>query len=114
MVTDGMAGLGMDAGIYQLGDFVVSVAENKATLPDGSLAGAVVSMDKALANLMRFTGCSVPEAVATATKMPAKLLGLTHKGRLAVGCDADLTLISMRCDVAMTIIGGKIVWEKKE
>jgi N-acetylglucosamine-6-phosphate deacetylase len=60
VVTDAVATLGM--------------ASDAARLADGTLAGASVGMDGAVANLQRFTGCSATEANAAATSAPAAVL----------------------------------------
>lgn len=52
-------------------------------------------MDQAVRNLIRFTGCSVIEAIESASLKPAKLLGLyPQKGVLEPGSDADFNLLS--------------------
>ena len=78
IVTDAIAALGMSPGAYRLAgrDLTYDEAEGSARLADGRLAGSVLSMDRAVRNLARFTGCSEPEARAAATTVPARLLGL--------------------------------------
>ena len=115
LVTDAMAALGMPASDYQLGDQVVRVGGQRATLPDGTLAGSVLSLDAALRNLMRFTGCSPAEAIQTVTSTPARLLALDHKkGRIAPGYDADLVLLTEGFEVASAFIGGRLVFDRRE
>jgi N-acetylglucosamine-6-phosphate deacetylase len=106
VVTDAMAALGMPAGTYQLGDFEVTVDETSARLNDGRLAGSILSMDAALRNLIKFTGCTLSDALATITSTPARLLGLTDRGRLEPGCIADLVLLSPELKVVKTIVEG--------
>lgn len=110
-VTDGMAALGMPPGRYHLGDLEVIVGETDARLPNGTLAGSIATLDQALRNVQRFVGCSLTEAVTTVTRTPAELFGLP-KGRILVGYDADLTLITPRCEVVATIVGGEVVYER--
>jgi len=108
VVTDAMAALGMPAGTYQLGDFEVTVDESSARLSDGRLAGSILSMDAALRNLIKFTGCSLSDALATLTSTPARLLGFTDRGRLEPGCIADLVLLSPELKVVKTIVEGNL------
>jgi N-acetylglucosamine-6-phosphate deacetylase len=48
-----------------------------------------------------------------ATRTPADVLGLTAKGRLAPGADADLVLLNESFDVLWTLVGGELVHRSK-
>ena len=111
VVTDAMAALGMPPGKYELGDIEVAVDETSARLSDGRLAGSILSLDQAVCNLVGFTGCSLNEAVSTVTTVPAKVLGLTDRGRIAPGCIADLVLLTPELKVVKTIVNGKVALE---
>jgi N-acetylglucosamine-6-phosphate deacetylase len=76
IVTDAIAALGMPAGRYRLAARDVAVDARSARLADGRLAGSVLSMDQAVRNLASFTGWSEPEAAVSATRTPARLLGV--------------------------------------
>jgi N-acetylglucosamine-6-phosphate deacetylase len=110
LVTDAMAALGMPPGSYPLGDETVQVDGRSARLPDGTLAGSLLTMDAALRNLAAFAGCSLVEALPCLTSTPARLLGLGTKGQLAVGYDADFVLLTPDGQVLMTIVGGKVLY----
>ena len=58
-------------------------------LADGTLAGSLVTMEASVRNLVAI-GVPVGLAVRTATGNPARVLGLTDRGRVAAGCRADL------------------------
>jgi N-acetylglucosamine-6-phosphate deacetylase len=110
-----MAALGMSPGVYDLGDYQVTVTEDRATLGDGTLAGSIVGLDAGIRNLMAFTGCSLSEALPTVTTTPARLLGLDgYKGKIAGGYDADLVLLTTDLRVATTIVAGEIVYQATE
>jgi N-acetylglucosamine-6-phosphate deacetylase len=111
LVTDAMAALGMPPGAYQLGDRQVIVSETEARLESGTLAGSVLSMDQALRQLQQFAGCTLAQAAQTVTTTPAALLGLSRKGAISPGYDADLVLLDAAGRVARTIIGGKTVYQ---
>jgi N-acetylglucosamine-6-phosphate deacetylase len=112
LVTDAMAALGMPPGVYDLGEFQVTVDETICHLPDGTLAGSILALATAVRNLITFTGCTLPEALSTVTTTPATLLGLgQRKGCIAPNYDADLVLLTPDLEVAMTISGGKIVYD---
>ncbi|KAJ3217907.1 hypothetical protein HDU67_007058 [Dinochytrium kinnereticum] len=61
----------------------------------GTLAGSVATMPECIRNLIRFTGCSIAEAVNAATFSPASALGiLDRKGSLRFGSDADFVVLT--------------------
>jgi len=112
LVSDAMAALGMPPGQYNLNDLQVTVTEVDCRLADGTLAGAILSIDEALRNLIRFTGCTLPEALATITTTPAQLLGIDRqRGRIAPGLLADLVLLTPDLQVITTIANGHIVYQ---
>jgi len=90
----------------------VPVVDGAPRLPDGTLAGSVLSMDRAVANVQRFGGVSLREAVEMATLTPARVVGMSgSKGSIAPGKDADIVLFDRDVNVSMTIVGGEVVWE---
>lgn len=112
LVTDAMAALGMPPGVYNLGDFQVTVSGGRATLSNGTIAGSIMSMDGALRNLLNYTGCSQAEAVRTITTTPATLLRIAgHKGQIAPGYDADLVLLTPGFQVMATVIDGQLAYQ---
>lgn len=115
LVTDAMAALGMSPGQYHLGDHTVAVDEHRATLPDGTLAGSILSLDQALRNLIQFGNCTTGEALQTITSTPAAILGLGgHKGHIAPGYDADLTLLTPDLKIKATFVAGEKVYEQQD
>lgn len=114
VVTDAMAALGMPAGEYDLGDFTVEVDETTCRLPDGTLAGSILSLDTAVRNLIAFTNCTLAEALSTVTTIPAQMLGLEQqKGVIAPDFDADLVLLDEQLNVQTTIVHGKVVFNSE-
>ena len=75
-VSDTTAGLGLPDGPARLGDQDVVVADGTVRLADGTLAGSAASLLDCLRILVAQTGCSIEDAVATATTTPLTLLGL--------------------------------------
>ena len=115
LVTDAVAALGMPPGRHGLAEFEVLVDETSARLPDGTLAGSILSLDAALRNLVAFTGCSLVEALRTVTTTPAELLGLeAERGRIAPGAMADLVLLTPDLQVQTTIAEGRVVYQRTE
>lgn len=108
LVTDAVAARG--AGSGQLGSVDVAVEAGEVRNAAGVLAGSLLTLDEAVRNLVSFTGCDVPDAVATVTSTPADLLGLDDRGRLAVGARADVTVLDTGLRVVATIVGGEVAW----
>jgi N-acetylglucosamine-6-phosphate deacetylase len=109
-VTDAMAVLGSDPGESRLGAVEVTVDGGGVRTADGVLAGSDLSLDRAVRNLIAFTGCSVPDAVTTVTATPARLLGLPDRGKLEHGACADITVLDADLAVVATIVGGEVAW----
>lgn len=67
-------------------------ADGAARLADGRLAGATTLLDEAVANVFGI-GVPIEQAVAAASVVPAALLGVSDRGRLAVGARADMVAL---------------------
>lgn len=107
LITDAISATGMPDGLYQLGPIQVQVKDGKCTAGD-SLAGSVLTMDRAIRNVTRFSTWSLRDAVRAATLNPAQAVGLANKrGKLTVGADADFVVLSPAGDVLKTIVGGR-------
>jgi N-acetylglucosamine-6-phosphate deacetylase len=105
LVTDAIAAAGAGPGRHQLGDREVDVAGAEARLPDGTLAGSVLTMDAALRNVVAL-GAPFEEAVQACTETPARLLGRTDLGRLVPGGPADLVVLDDALAPRRTITAG--------
>ncbi len=80
---------------------------------DGRLAGSSLTMIGALKNAVKSANLSLREALNMITLNPAKLLGIEgKKGAIAAGKDADIAIFSKEFDVNMTMIRGRIIYEK--
>jgi N-acetylglucosamine-6-phosphate deacetylase len=112
LVSDMMAAAGMARGTYALGGQAVIVDGTAARLADGTLAGSLLTMDRAVRNMMEWTPATAATALRMASEVPARLLGLSRMGRIRAGNDADLVLLDANLRVQMTIIGGKVVYER--
>lgn len=107
LITDAMRAGCMKCGTYDLGGRKVEVAEGKALLEDGTLAGSVLKMNEALANMLEHTSMTLTEIVNTVTKIPAQKLAIP-KGELKVGFDADIVIFDEDCSIITTIINGEV------
>ena len=106
LVTDAMSAAGMPDGEYQLGGFAVQVAGGRA-MANGVLAGSVLTLDRALANFVAFTGATVEQGLRLLTANPAAMTGLAGQaGRLAPGLPADLVAVDAAGQLVGSVVGG--------
>ena len=112
LVTDAMAATGLGDGNYNLGSVEVSVNHGRVTDTTGRLAGSTLTMDQAVRNLADYAGCSPAESLASASSVPAGLLGLKDRGHVAVGNRADLVLFDDAFQVVATMVGGQFVYTR--
>jgi N-acetylglucosamine-6-phosphate deacetylase len=111
LITDAMRAAGMPDGEYDLGGQQITVKNGEARLPAGNLAGSTLTMERAVRNVMRAADLSLPEALRLASLTPAESIGLAgRKGRLAPGWDADIVLLDEQVNVALTMVGGQVVY----
>ncbi|HEY6413670.1 MAG TPA: N-acetylglucosamine-6-phosphate deacetylase [Edaphobacter sp.] len=104
LVTDSMGAAGMPDGVYTLGTFPVTVADGRA-VSNGHLAGSVLTMDRAVANVQQFTGASLETAVRLASTNPATMLGVENT--IALGQPANFNLFGANGQLQATILDGK-------
>ena len=112
LVSDASPALGAPYGRFNIGGFEIVHDETGVRTLDGVLAGSALELDRAVRNLMSFTGCSLADALATVTTTPADLLGLTDRGRIRAGARADLTIVDPAGNLQRTVIAGVTAWER--
>ena len=105
LITDAISATGMPDGRYRLGSFEVDVRDGKC-MADSKLAGSVLTMDRAVRNLARFAEWDLPQAIAAASRNPARAARIANKGVLTVGADADFVVLSREGEVLRTFVGG--------
>ncbi len=105
LITDAVSATGMPDGRYRLGSFEVDVRDGKC-MADGKLAGSVLTMDRAVQNLARFAEWDLRQAIAAASRNPARAAGIANKGVLTVGADADFVVLNREGEVLRTFVGG--------
>ncbi|MGF0471083.1 N-acetylglucosamine-6-phosphate deacetylase [Lysinibacillus fusiformis] len=112
LITDAMRAKGLIYGEYDLGGQTVFVSEKGAHLANGALAGSILTMEQAVKNMKAVTNCSLQEIVTMSSTNAAEQLGLSKKGRIKEGFDADFVLLDRKLNVQKTICRGKVVFEK--
>jgi N-acetylglucosamine-6-phosphate deacetylase len=107
LITDAISATGMPEGKYRLGPFVVEVKDGRCDY-QGKLAGSVLTLDRAVRNVMSFAGWKLQQAVKLATLNPARLLGVDgERGLLASGRVADLVALTPEGCVRENILAGE-------
>ncbi len=110
LITDAMMACCMPDGKYALGGQDVFVKDGAARLESGSLAGSILTLDKAIKNVYSNTNYELYEVVKMATLNPAKFCMVDdRKGLIKEGYDADLVIFDENIDIKKVIINGKVI-----
>ena len=112
LVTDATAGAGLPEGSrFALFGKDCIVENGVCLLADHSaLAGSAARMIDLVRVMVRDVNVPLNEAIGMAAENPARAIGLETKGRLTVGADADLVVLSPELDVVGTFRSGEIIW----
>ena len=102
LTTDSMAGAGASPGKYTLGDLEVDVGSDRAARLVGTsrLAGSTLTMDRAIANVIRFSGIDLPSAIHMAAKNAQRLFPEVGS-EIAPGHSADFVLFEYQRDLVV-------------
>ncbi len=111
-ITDGTAGAGLPRGSHSvIGGRRISVSD-AALLDDGTIAGSVLTMDRAFAKLVRSIGLTLIDAVMVCSTTPARELRLHGLGVIAPGAIADLAILDPDLRVVRTYVAGQPAWPR--
>jgi N-acetylglucosamine-6-phosphate deacetylase len=112
-ITDATAAAGLPAGARaRLGGQEIVAGESTANLPDGTLAGSTLTMDRAFRLLVERIGLSMVDAATLCATTPARELGLVGHGVLAVDAIADLVVLDSSFRVVQTYVAGQLVYTR--
>ena len=102
LTTDGMAGAGAPPGRYTLGDQEVEVTPDRTarSVSTSRLAGSTLTMDRAIANVILFSGIDLASAIRMAAKNGQKLFPEV-RGEMISGASADLVLFEYQKDLTI-------------
>jgi len=110
-ITDAISATGLPDGDHRLGELSVRVRDGRVVLADqpDTLAGSVLTMDRAVATLVA-AGVPPIDAIRAATATPARVLGdELSRGVLAPGARADLVVLDRGYAARATVVGGRVV-----
>ncbi|MBM7835401.1 N-acetylglucosamine-6-phosphate deacetylase [Clostridium sardiniense] len=112
LITDAMMACGMPNGVYSLGGQEVNVENGAARIKSGSLAGSILTLDKAVRNVYNNSDYPLNEVVKMASYNGAKHCKVEdRKGLIKEGYDADLVIFDEDINVKKVIVNGKLVHE---
>jgi N-acetylglucosamine-6-phosphate deacetylase len=115
LVTDAISAAGMPDGDFQLGSLLVKVSQGVCRVPEGTLAGSTLSVDRALQNIIRWTGIPLEEAIYMTSRNPAESIGVAQtKGSIQPGYDADMILLNDDLEVHATLCEGQLVHQRAD
>ena len=100
LVSDAMPTFASDITGFTIGDQNITLVDGRLQASDGTLGGAHLGLDQAVANMCQFADVSLAQALHMASGVPARILGLDDRyGQIAVGRPASITCLSddLRC-----------------
>ena len=111
IITDAMSAAGLPDGEYDYGHGAVRIVQGgKSLLPDGTIAGSTVTMDKCVQNLVNVVKLPVEDVLVMASKTPAQVIGIDNEvGTIEKGKKANFVVLNEKLEVQKTFIDGKII-----
>jgi len=108
LITDAMPLVGTDLRHFLLQGRHITLQGTRLTSPDGTLAGAHLTMMQAVQNAVALLGVGIADALTMASRTPATFLGLESElGAIAPGYRADLVAFSSKFEVIQTWVSGR-------
>lgn len=115
LVTDAIRAAGLADGEYDLDGRRVDIRDGAVRLPDGTLAGSTLTMERALKNCQNAAGKPLGELWPLTSLNAARQIGMSaSKGSLEEGKDADLVLLDSDYNVHLTVVEGEVVFQSGE
>lgn len=113
LITDSIKAAGSGDGIYAMGNLEIIVKGNEARLREsGILAGSVLTLNRAVKNVIEWTEARVNNGVNMASLNPARVLNLDEKiGSICEGKYANLAVFDKEFNVVETILRGRSVFK---
>lgn len=112
LISDAIAAAGLGDGDYKIWGETIRVKQGRTSNGQGSIAGSVISILDAV-RVMRSLGASEIELAQMSSTNPARLMGIDDEcGAIAEGKRADLVALDAQGQVALTMIGGDILFDR--
>ena len=117
LVSDALDLAGLPPGEYSRLERVVLLTPDVVKYPaENCLAGAASPLSVCVSNMMKYTNCSLENAIQMATANPAKAIGLDNIGEIKEGKRADLILFTLekgKIVIQKTMLAGEVVYSAK-
>jgi N-acetylglucosamine-6-phosphate deacetylase len=115
LITDATRGAGLADGDYPIDrERIIHIRDGVARLPDGTLAGSTITINRAVYNFMQATGEPLEVIWPASSLNAARAINVAHrKGSLETGKDADLVLVDDEINVHLTMTEGRIVYHSQ-
>ena len=115
LITDALKCAGLPDGEYDLLGEHVTLSGIQCRLPDGTIAGSVLTLDRAVRNFVKHANVPLWRAVNMASLYPARSIHVEgHKGSLQVGRDADILIADPDFHIKKTFVAGTPVYDAIE
>lgn len=112
LISDSIRCTGLEDGGYDLDGRKVTLKAGAVRLEDGTLAGSVLTLDRALRNFMDAVRRPLAELWPSTSLTPARAIGLAHrKGSLEPGFEADIVILDKNLEVSSTVAEGRLVYQ---
>ena len=103
-------GVTFSGGEYTLGGQPVTVSGIECRLKDGTIAGSILTMDKAVRNFLKHSGLPIYTVVNMASLNAARVIGEDKmRGSVDINKYADLVIADENINIKATIVNGETV-----
>jgi N-acetylglucosamine-6-phosphate deacetylase len=109
LVTDAVAAAASAPGRYTIGSVECELGEDgRVSLPGTPyLAGSSLTLDRAIANTVRFTGLSIDAVIPMASTIPAAYMGMTTEGTVTADWDEAARVLRI-CDITCHAVAPRV------
>ena len=109
LVSDAIALVGTDLTEFEFGGSMVYLKNGKCVNEQGTIGGAVLTMNEAVRNCVQHVGIDMAEALRMASLYPAQAIGVDHKlGLIQENMIANLVVFDSDLNIFNTVVNGQI------
>ena len=113
LITDSVAAAASPPGRYTIAKREVISDGTSVRLADGTLAGSAATMDHLVRVMAGLPGINLRDAVEMASTTPARAIGIDDRaGCIRPGAPADLVVLDAALQVRLTLIGGRVAYQR--